>query len=112
MALSTTERQILDRIDSRVEKNAERLQTVSVHVGQISTKVGSQEGHISELFEQTRIHADNITTLKAQHEMCNRNNDPGTLADRKNNQIAVKALLISSLLGLAGLVTSIFAILR
>lgn len=105
MALSEAEKQILLNIG----EDAKKAREASIET---ATLVGEHTKQLTELFTQGRIHADAISVLKTQHNLCRRNSDPGNIAERKGNRLAFVSILVSGLIGSLGLFISVLVAVK
>jgi hypothetical protein len=107
MALSHTERQILDDI----RKDTKEARDASIRT---ETIVAAHATQISKLFTNQDIHADKIVALETRQVMCQEHQaSQGNAAERKSNVLTKWAnilmglgILVSIALGVVNLFTS------
>lgn len=105
MALTDSERELLARIDVTSQETARKVEA-------IDERTKAQQQQITELFSQGRLYAENISTLKAQHDLCKKQFDPGNMAERKNNVVTIIAVVTSCIFGLLSMAGTVIMFIR
>ena len=107
MALSVTERAILDEI----KRDTKEARDASIRT---ETIVAEHTKQISKLFSASDAHADKLITIETTQVLCKEDQaKKGNLAERKGNKltafgniIMIVAIVVSLLIGIAGLLKS------